>query len=831
MSSTPQEGTYRIFTLHPVTNSKLYLKQNSGPDVEPHVIAVPSDRSQEQKWKVTSSRGSGKPDHFSVKNISNGFTLTVSDEGQKLQRRSDYLLCKEGAPALWRFEKDPNSDRFRLFSDIDGLDSDCVDVCDLSSSNPNAIPFALMTPRPRRGGEANNQLWALEPLNNPDPAAASTGQSTTSPLSTDSTFNNELQRKYFTLTAQAARDAGPYDIIIVGTGVGGGVLAGDLFDTNSKLGDGAKNILVIERGDLVFHSYCLNSARPGGAQKDRGQQNGLFFSTFRSKYNVDGTGSAQDNWRGGPLYCLGGRSTTWGLYAPRIHDTTLQSYFSPTVRTALTTDFYEKAERLMNLALPKTKTIHQHVMERLNMDEEGRKANVQWQWGRTASEVRYSGTSKGAFSTVDKLLEIAMSKPDGQAEHKNFKILLGVEAREIVWKEADRVRTADKLKVKTASGEEIDIQLAKDGKVVLCAGSVATPAILLRSNVNLPRGSKILRDHETLYKVRSFRYQVPSVRAEVGPMKLQSYVTLGRNNVALANITLDSSGFLPRGKGLDDDIPKFVITFTTKTPLECQGEVQLNDAREPVLKLTEQQRNDGGQHAGEVAIMQRLTEAAMKTVRDVLKVEFFDERLDAPDEAHIQGEIDDDGDWGSPGNDQPAATATTKEFFQRMRMGAVGHEMGTVPMAGPNQKTPPVDDNLRLSGPFRGVHVCDLSVFPGLPEANPSLTLAALSIRLSRSLLPRITLESPTADEMKVVNHSGDTIEVWVSNRANLKITDRGQSKNVKLRPGEHKSWTRKKDVPEAVFVFRRNTREPTEVFFKMPELLVGFPGSLLPIM
>lgn len=49
MSSTPQEGTYRIFTLHPVTNSKLYLKQNSGPDVEPHVIAVPSDRSQEQK--------------------------------------------------------------------------------------------------------------------------------------------------------------------------------------------------------------------------------------------------------------------------------------------------------------------------------------------------------------------------------------------------------------------------------------------------------------------------------------------------------------------------------------------------------------------------------------------------------------------------------------------------------------------------------------------------------------------------------------------------------------------------------------------------------------
>ncbi|KAG8942901.1 hypothetical protein FRC04_003301 [Tulasnella sp. 424] len=831
------EGNYRIFTLHPIDRSKLYLKVELGSAEPPRVIAVPSDGNPEQHWRLTSSQDSDKPDFFWVTNVSNDLVLTLLSEDHINPDPKSHLVCKIGSLALWRFEKDPNSNQLRLFSDI-GLQPErfCVTIWfDLDAGSDScAFTARVRGETSKREGRVYNQLWALEPVHDapapaPAPAPAqpiASGVSNT-PLSTDSISPNELQCKYFTLTAHAARDAGPYDIIIVGTGIGGGVLAGDLFDTNSKLGDGAKRILVIERGSLVFHSYCLNSAKPGGVQKDRGHQNGLFFSTFRSKYNVDGPGNALDDWRGGPMYCLGGRSTTWGLYAPRIHDTTLQTYFTPAVCTALTTEFYEKAERLMNLALPNTKTIHQHVIERLNMDPEGRKVNVQWQWGRTASEVRPAGSSKGAFSTTEKLLEIAMSKPDDQAEHENFKILLGVEAREIVWKEGGGFKRAGGVRVKTASGDEIDIQVVGGGKVVLCAGSVATPAILLRSGVDLPEGSAILRDHEILYKVRSFRYKVPSVRAEVGPMKLQTYVDLGENNVALANICLDSSGFLPRGKGANDDIPRFAITFTTKTPLEWQGEVQLDNAREPVLKISKQSRAET-QRNRELAIMERLTKAAMKTVQETLKVEFFDERLDEADEAEVQAKIDHNRGWRSPGNGRPTVT-TRKQFFQRMGMGAVGHEMGTVPMAGPNEEMTPVDEDLRLSGAFKGVYVCDLSVFPGLPEANPSLTLAALSIRLSRSLLPRLTPGGPTPNELKVVNHSGDTIEVWVSNRA--KVIGSGQNKNVKIGPGEHKSWARRKGIHEAVFVFRRNPRERGEVFFPAHELLLGVPGSLLPIM
>jgi len=41
-----------------------------------------------------------------------------------------------------------------------------------------------------------------------------------------------------------------YDIIVIGTGIGGGIVAGDLFDTNSKLGVNAKSVLAIEKGGL-----------------------------------------------------------------------------------------------------------------------------------------------------------------------------------------------------------------------------------------------------------------------------------------------------------------------------------------------------------------------------------------------------------------------------------------------------------------------------------------------------------------------------------------------------------------------------------------------------
>ncbi len=70
--------------------------------------------------------------------------------------------------------------------------------------------------------------------------------------------------------------------------------------------------------------------------------------------------------------------------------------------------------------------------------------------------------------------------------------------------------------------------------------------------------------------------------------------------------------------------------------------------------------------------------------------------------------------------------------FCRARLGAAGHEVGTLRL-GNDAEESVVDANLQVRG-CPQLYVCDLSVFPTSPAANPSLTLGALAIRLADHL-------------------------------------------------------------------------------------------------
>ncbi|MFI6675891.1 GMC oxidoreductase [Kribbella sp. NPDC050470] len=67
-------------------------------------------------------------------------------------------------------------------------------------------------------------------------------------------------------------------------------------------------------------------------------------------------------------------------------------------------------------------------------------------------------------------------------------------------------------------------------------------------------------------------------------------------------------------------------------------------------------------------------------------------------------------------------------------MGSVSHEVGILRMAGDGGGV--VDENLRFLE-CDNIHACDNSVFPTSPAANPSLTLAGLSLRLACHLAGR----------------------------------------------------------------------------------------------
>ena len=64
-------------------------------------------------------------------------------------------------------------------------------------------------------------------------------------------------------------------------------------------------------------------------------------------------------------------------------------------------------------------------------------------------------------------------------------------------------------------------------------------------------------------------------------------------------------------------------------------------------------------------------------------------------------------------------------------LGAVAHEVGTLRMGSEGAGV--VDENLRFWG-YENIYACDNSVFPNSPAANPSLTLAALALRLAQHL-------------------------------------------------------------------------------------------------
>ncbi|KAM0471321.1 hypothetical protein ACHAP7_009094 [Fusarium lateritium] len=69
---------------------------------------------------------------------------------------------------------------------------------------------------------------------------------------------------------------------------------------------------------------------------------------------------------------------------------------------------------------------------------------------------------------------------------------------------------------------------------------------------------------------------------------------------------------------------------------------------------------------------------------------------------------------------------------QHLGFGVFSHECGTMRMDGPKGDGV-VDSNLKVKG-LDNLWICDLSVMPVSPEANPSLTLAALSLRLAEHL-------------------------------------------------------------------------------------------------
>jgi choline dehydrogenase-like flavoprotein len=89
------------------------------------------------------------------------------------------------------------------------------------------------------------------------------------------------------------------------------------------------------------------------------------------------------------------------------------------------------------------------------------------------------------------------------------------------------------------------------------------------------------------------------------------------------------------------------------------------------------------------------------------------------------------------GNNEPYSAKGMRYFGGAQ----IGHAGGTMRMG--TATTGVVDDSQRMFG-YDNVYVADLSIFPSTLAAKPSLTLAALSLRLADTIAAR--LPQPTGD-------------------------------------------------------------------------------------
>lgn len=136
------------------------------------------------------------------------------------------------------------------------------------------------------------------------------------------------------VTLQATLD--PYEYIIVGGGFAGGLLAEELASKQKK-------VLLIERGYPLFSTHTVNTARPSFArgEDDSPEGNEIIYQKLKSWVQL-AEGSDQD-YTGGPLFSLGGRSTVWGLWIPESSKEVINANFPPAVASDILNTYYAKA--------------------------------------------------------------------------------------------------------------------------------------------------------------------------------------------------------------------------------------------------------------------------------------------------------------------------------------------------------------------------------------------------------------------------------------------------------------------------------------------------------
>ncbi len=545
---------------------------------------------------------------------------------------------------------------------------------------------------------------------------------------------SESQSRFF---PQYQGDRTDFDIVIIGSGMGGGLLADDLAD---RLGQ-QKRILVLEAGSYLFPTHVFNVCRFPNAE---------VASHYKVKsFYQFGNGGSQNYIHEQPQLNFGGRSVFWSGLIPTVQDWELD-FFPDPVRNALSDEYLQLAGDKMNASASMGKTA-QAIVERLraspladefDIQETPRALHQPYLNAEGAPQDEYFVEPTGVFNTAELLIN-QVGQPSGFRDHNGngLHLLLNHYVEDVQSLPNNRHR----LIVRNVLSNEI--RTFDTNVAVLAAGSIDSPKLLNRSSLvhELPDDVKPLigrglTDHPTTD-------WVGTVVDGIGDLEIP------RN--AHAKIV-----FYSRGKRDAQNQIKFPFNVEMNINHEY-WHLRENDPHEPAqpidmsndpsileIKFSFGNCIDDGNEVRPAPPFGYVPEIVFKNLNwmDHLAGSRFpalagwnkrhDEIFGILNNITTQifGQFRHNGNPVAPNPPNPYGSNFTDFGF-----GTVHHAVGTLRMPYRPSYTADVsnasvvDENLKVKG-TGNLYVCDMSVMPFSSAANPVRTLGGLALRLSRHL-------------------------------------------------------------------------------------------------
>lgn len=538
------------------------------------------------------------------------------------------------------------------------------------------------------------------------------------------------------LQYQGTRD--DFDIIIVGSGIGGGVLADELAE---RIGS-SQRILLLEAGSFIYPTHVYNICRFPNASLAKHFGCDTFWQT--------GDPSSANYIGEKPQLNFGGRSIFWSGLIPTVQNWELD-YFPANVRNDLASGLLSQAGRIMNESHSMGDTA-QDVVAQLQQSSLAEDFVIQ-ETPRALHQpyLEADGTlaedffrePTGVFNTAELVINQAGLTPgvrhgDGPGLH----LLLNHYAEDI----QDQGSHLAIVSRNTLTGQA---RIFRAGRVVLACGSIESPKLLQRSSLknSLPDTVRNLMgigltDHPTSNEITTFASSIGTVDLNSDDHAKIIFYSRGRrdanNQIRYPfNVEMnlnheywhlrDNDPSESGEPGTPNGLARIDIKFSFGNCLDDRNEIKQAPPFGYVPEIA----------FGNLSWMDQLAQSRFPALAGWQKnpQEIFAVLNEVTGTIFSQFQRN-----GAPAQPLGAYGQDGKGFG----WGTVHHAAGTLRMPFRPQLDAPfapdsvVDENLQLVGNPR-LYVCDMSVMPFSSAANPVRTLVALALRLSQRLSQRLT--------------------------------------------------------------------------------------------